>query len=107
MNSAQRQALRQTLTDLGFERSSTQEANHGNWSSGADTARSRPGEYDESWISDNADEVEIRWAARTPDEGDDLFTRLFLAVAACEAPEGTQVDDVLAQFQADFDRLTE
>jgi hypothetical protein len=99
MNSTQRQALRQTLTDLGFERSSTREVNL--------DPEARPGEYDESWISDNADEVEIRWAARTPDEGDDLFVRLFLAVAACEAPEGTQVDDVLAQFQADFDRLAE
>lgn len=37
---------------------------------------------------------------------DDLFVALFTAVAACEAPEGTQVDDVLAQYQAHFDRIT-
>lgn len=31
------------------------------------------------------------------------FTALFRAVAACEAPEGTQVDDVLAEFQSTYD----
>lgn len=31
------------------------------------------------------------------------FTNLFQAVAACEAPTGTQVDDVLGRFQATFD----
>lgn len=37
---------------------------------------------------------------------DDLFVRLFEAVAACEAPKGTQVDDVLADFQAAYDAAT-
>lgn len=31
------------------------------------------------------------------------FVNLFRAVAACEAPEGTQVDDVLGDFQDAFD----
>lgn len=30
------------------------------------------------------------------------FVRLYEAVAACEAPEGTQVDDVLKAFQAEY-----
>lgn len=33
-----------------------------------------------------------------------LFIDLFRAVGACEAPEGTQVDDVLEEFQAEFDK---
>jgi hypothetical protein len=31
------------------------------------------------------------------------FIDLFNSVAACEAPEGTQVDDVLEQYQAQYD----
>lgn len=40
------------------------------------------------------------------DEWRDRFVQLFAAVAQCEAPEGTQVDDVLESFQADFDSAT-
>lgn len=31
------------------------------------------------------------------------FTALFRALAACEAPEGTQADDVLIEFQSSYD----
>lgn len=34
------------------------------------------------------------------------FISLFNDVAACEAPEGTQVDDALAQYQDDYDKAT-
>lgn len=37
------------------------------------------------------------------DEGQNLFVGLFKAVAECEAPSGTQVDDVLAEFQPAYD----
>lgn len=33
----------------------------------------------------------------------ELFIQLFSAVAACEAPQGSQVDDVLETFQNHFD----
>lgn len=33
------------------------------------------------------------------------FEALFRAVAACEAPAGTQVDDVLGEFQSTFDEI--
>lgn len=33
----------------------------------------------------------------------DLFLRLFADVADCEAPAGTQVDDVLGDYQAAYD----
>jgi hypothetical protein len=36
-----------------------------------------------------------------------LFQRLFEEVAACEAPEGTQVDDVLAACQLIYNRSKE
>jgi len=32
-----------------------------------------------------------------------LFLQLYREVAACEAPEGTQVDDVLASYQPAFE----
>lgn len=41
-----------------------------------------------------------------PVETDSLFVELFNAVAACEAPEGTQVDDVLGDFQERYDEIT-
>lgn len=41
-----------------------------------------------------------------PVETDSLFVELFNAVAACEAPEGTQVDDVLGNFQERYDEIT-
>lgn len=37
---------------------------------------------------------------------DGLFIKLFEAVAACEAPAGTQVDDVLGTFQRDYCEAT-
>lgn len=40
------------------------------------------------------------------DIANDLFVRLFEAVAACEAPEGTQVDDVLVEFQEAYLQAT-
>ncbi|NUS02053.1 MAG: hypothetical protein HOV97_05760 [Nonomuraea sp.] len=39
-------------------------------------------------------------------EVDTLFTKLFDAVVACEAPAGTQVDDVLDDFQEAYSRVT-
>lgn len=36
-----------------------------------------------------------------------LFLSLFTHVAACEAPEGSQVDEVLEKFQADFDQANQ
>lgn len=56
--------------------------------------------YRQPDVSDDDFEITVN----LPD--DDLFVNLFRAVAACEAPEGTQVDDVLAQYQAHFDRIT-
>lgn len=38
---------------------------------------------------------------------DTRFIRLYEAIAACEAPEGTQVDDVLAGFQTDYQEQKE
>lgn len=39
------------------------------------------------------------------DAGTALFVELFQAVGACEAPEGTQVDDVLEEFQERYDEI--
>lgn len=43
-----------------------------------------------------------------PDEPDykQLFVDLFRQVGACEAPEGTQIDDVLENFQNAYDDAT-
>jgi hypothetical protein len=35
-----------------------------------------------------------------------LFIGLFKAVGACEAPEGTQVDEALEEYQAAYDLAT-
>jgi hypothetical protein len=42
-------------------------------------------------------------APEAPVTYQERFEALYRAVAACEAPEGTQVDDVLGQFQAAYD----
>jgi hypothetical protein len=45
------------------------------------------------------------WNIATDDD-DSAFVRLYRAVAACEAPEGTQLDGVLAEFQDEFNKAT-
>lgn len=44
-----------------------------------------------------------RVEVQVPDHS--LFLRLFTAAAGCEAPEGTQLDDVLATFQEAYDQF--
>lgn len=59
MNTEQRKALRQHLSSQGFDRSSfTPEAI-------VSDPEAKVGEYNETWVNDNNDEVEIRWGAKT------------------------------------------
>lgn len=50
--------------------------------------------------------VEVQVPGPKGDPDHSLFIELFKAAAACEAPEGTQLDDVLAKFQAAYDQHT-
>lgn len=56
-------------------------------------------------VEDNAG-YELIVGADNATDYKQLFVDLFTAVAACEAPAGTQVDDVLGEHQEAFDKAT-
>lgn len=59
------------------------------------------------------DPLTVRLATTFPNEWDEVgaeqpdFVRLYEAIAACEAPPGTQIDDVLAAFHAAYTKQKE
>lgn len=59
-----------------------------------------------TWLRERGYTVAKKGEKRASTGSDDLFVKLFAAISECEAPAGTQVDDVLESFQDAYSELT-